>query len=57
MARGRKKRVAHKRRQRRQKGGDFIRSAYANYGLPLMFNLYGKLAGSLAKKVIKAKGL
>ena len=54
MTRGRKKRPIRKRR-RGQKGG-FVRSAYGK-SLPLLFNLYGKLAGSLAKKVKKAKGL
>ena len=55
MARGRKKRLVRKRQRRGQKGG-FVRSAYGK-SLPLLFNLYGKLAGSLAKKVKKAKGL
>ena len=56
MVRGRKKRQVRKRR-RGQKGGDPLRSAIGNKGLPLLFNLYGKLAGSLYKKVKKAKGL
>ena len=55
MARGRKKRQVRKRR-RGQKGGDLVRSAYGK-SLPLLFNLYGKLAGSLYKKVKKAKGV
>ena len=56
MARGRKRHPTARKRRRGQKGGDLVRSAYGK-SLPLLFNLYGKLAGSLYKKVKKAKGL
>ena len=57
MARGRKTRPVRKKRRRRQKGGDFLRSGIGNYGLPLLANLYGKMALSMYKKVTGRKGL
>ena len=56
MVRGTKKRRRPVRKRRRGQKGGFIRSAYGK-SLPLLFNLYGKLAGSLYKKVKKAKGV
>ena len=57
MVRGRKTRPGRKRRRQRGQKGGFIRSAYTNKGLPLLANLYGKLALSMYKKVTKRKGL
>ena len=56
MARGKKKRQPTARKRRRGQKGGFVRSAFGK-SLPLLFNLYGKLAGSMYKKVKKAKGL
>ena len=55
MVRGRRRRRRVGKRRRGQKGGDPLRRAIGNYGLPLMANLYGKLAGSMMRKVIRAK--
>ena len=53
--RTRRRRV--RKRQRGQTGGDPLRRAIGNRGLPLLFNLYGKLAGAMYRKVAKAKGI
>ena len=57
MVRGTKKRRRPVRKRRRgQKGGDLVRSAFGK-SLLLLFNLYGKLAGSMYKRIKKAKGV
>ena len=56
MVRGTKKRrptVRVRKRQRGQKGG-IVRSAFGA-SLPFIFGLYGKMAGSMYKRVKRAK--
>ena len=57
MVRGTKKRrhtVRVRKRRRGQKGGDIVRSAIGK-SLPLLFTLYGKMAGAMYKRVKRAK--
>lgn len=49
-----KRRQTVRKRRRGQKGGDIVRSAIGK-SLPLLFTLYGKMAGAMYKRVKRAK--